>query len=446
MSFSIWRDRLVLLIIALLPWQARYIKELAALGDAPWEQGTVSLFAVEALMLAALACHFLAGSAACPAKSAGGGSASGGKTETPMSFQLWALILAFALVSVFWGADTLTGLFTWLRLFDGFALAWLIWMSNLSLRRCLAAFLVGGVFAAAVGVIQFFSQTAPASTWLGMAAHDAAEAGTAVIETAGGRFLRAYGTLPHPNVFGGFMAVAMLASLALAVDTEQKKRRAVFMALSGVFTIGLIVSFSRSAWMGYAAALLLIIMFGWARRRPEDRPRFKKAVFIQCAVAAIMLALVWPLAATRVSAAGRLETQSFSDRRVILGQAVELFKRHYAVGTGLGNMVPAAYQELPYEGDDYLYQPVHVVPALVAVELGFFGIAALLAAAWAWASEARLLFRTARRSLIQFAAIAPVILGVVAFFDHYLLTQLAGTMLSGFVLGVFYKAQDTVGN
>ena len=33
MNFALWRDRLTLLIVALLPWQARYIKESAALAQ-----------------------------------------------------------------------------------------------------------------------------------------------------------------------------------------------------------------------------------------------------------------------------------------------------------------------------------------------------------------------------------------------------------------------------
>src|SRR5690348_15320216 len=89
MQFALWRDRLVLLVIALLPWQARYIKEPAALYGAPWEQGTSSLFALEILMLAALACHLMAAASKCEPK----------KVGAPLWLQVSALLPMYAFIS-----------------------------------------------------------------------------------------------------------------------------------------------------------------------------------------------------------------------------------------------------------------------------------------------------------------------------------------------------------
>ena len=168
MNFALWRDRLILLVLAVLPWQGRYIKEDADLNGFPWEQGVVSLFAIELLIFFALLSHLLSGASTAP----------DARREASSSFRLWALLLLYALISVFWSRDTLTGLFTWFHLFDGFALAFLLWTSNLTIRKCLAAFLVGASIAGAVGIGQFFMQTAGSSTWLGMAAHDPAATGT----------------------------------------------------------------------------------------------------------------------------------------------------------------------------------------------------------------------------------------------------------------------------
>src|SRR6188472_3883438 len=133
MRFALWRDRLVLLILALLPWQARYIKEPAELLGAPWEQGTVSLFALEILVLVALGCHLLATAARCEPK----------KSGAPIWLQLSALMPIYAFVSVFWAYDTIGALFSAIHLFEGFALTYLIWASGIRLAPALAAFVIG---------------------------------------------------------------------------------------------------------------------------------------------------------------------------------------------------------------------------------------------------------------------------------------------------------------
>ena len=133
MPFARWRDRLVLLILALLPWQARYIKEPAELLGAPWEQGTASLFALEVVLLAALACHLLATAARCEPRKAG----------APVWLQLASLLPIYAFVSVFWAYDTIGAIFSAIHLFEGYALAYLIWVSGVRLAPALGAFVIG---------------------------------------------------------------------------------------------------------------------------------------------------------------------------------------------------------------------------------------------------------------------------------------------------------------
>ena len=48
-----------------------------------------------------------------------------------------------------------------------------------------------------------------------------------MIEAAGGRWLRAYGGLDHPNILGGFLALALIVAADLLAEkrTENRKRR-----------------------------------------------------------------------------------------------------------------------------------------------------------------------------------------------------------------------------
>lgn len=88
-----------------------------------------------------------------------------------------------------------------------------------------------------------------------------------------GRFYRAYGTYEQPNPFGGYMAfngaLALGATLGLLSHGWQV-RPWVWLGLGGmaavtaVLALALVMSWSRGAWLGFAAAVGLIAFF-WPR-------------------------------------------------------------------------------------------------------------------------------------------------------------------------------------
>lgn len=433
MNFALWRDRLTLLVVALLPWQARYIKESAALLGAPWEQGTVAVFALEMLLLAALACHLLTAVSRCEPKKAG----------APLWLQLSALIPLYAFISIFWAYDTIGALESAIHLFEGYALAYLIWVSGVSLASMLAAFIGGAAVSSALGIWQFFTQTTFASSWLGLAAHPAAEAGVAVVETASGRFLRAYGTLPHPNVLGGYAAAGLVAVLALF--GEAKRYRILLIVAGGMIASALVLTFSRSAWIAVLLAASAGLLLSRHATDKEARMRRRPMIAMLIACAAIAAAFSAPLLSTRLSGQGRLETRSISDRVTAATSGLELFRRHAATGVGIGNYLPTAFVTFGPPSDPYAVTPPHFVPLLLGVELGFFGLAVLLGFVVAWWFDALWLLRRSRSATAAVAAALPIVVIIVSCFDHYPYDLFAGIMLTGAVFGLFLKAGETNG-
>ncbi|HJV33372.1 MAG TPA: O-antigen ligase family protein [Patescibacteria group bacterium] len=432
MSFARWRDRLVLVILALLPWQARYIKESAELLGAPWEQGTAALFALEVLILVALCCHLLANASRCEPK----------KADAPIWLQLSALLPIYAFVSVFWSYDTIGSLFGAIHLFEGYALAYLIWVSGTRLSSALAAFAAGVAATSALGVWQSFTQTSFDSSWLGIAAHPVSEAGASVVETASGRFLRAYGTLPHPNVLGGYAAAGLVAALALG--TEAGKGRRLLLPVTGVIAAGLAASFSRSAWIAAAAALAVALV---VPRAVDAAARRRARPMLACAMlcAALVAVLSLPVVAARLTGHGRLETKSIEERATSLTDGYALFRAYLATGTGVGNYLPTAFLEFGFPEDPFAVQPPHFVPLLVGAELGFFGLAILLGFVAAWWFDALWLMRRARSARVAVAAALPIVVIVASCFDHYPYDIFAGTMLTGALFGLFLKAGEESG-
>lgn len=110
----------------------------------------------------------------------------------------------------------------------------------------------------------------------------------------GDRFYRAYGTFEQPNPYGGFLGLALAVALGLAlaalggwarpVWAAVKARRPVSVrravpalfnrgllplvglaVLCALLGAGLVASWSRGAWLGFAAAAV-VVLFAWPRR------------------------------------------------------------------------------------------------------------------------------------------------------------------------------------
>jgi len=443
MRFALWRDRLVLVVLALLPWQARYIKESAELLGAPWEQGTASLFALEVLILIALGLHLLATASRCELK----------KSGAPIWLQLAAILPIYAFISVFWAYDTVGALFSAIHLFEGYALAYLIWVSGVRLASALAAFAIGAAATSALGLWQSFTQTSFDSTWLGIASHPVQEAGVSVVETASGRHLRAYGTLPHPNVLGAYAAAGLVAVLALASDLspaasakgEAQKSRRLLLPLAGLIAAALVATFSRSAWL----AALIAVGFALAVPRAVDKAaRFRLRPVLACAAlcAALVAALSLPIIGARLTGEGRLESKSIKERTSSIADGYDILRSHIALGTGVGNYLPTVFIEFGFPEDPYAVQPPHLAPLLVGAELGFFGLAILLGFVVAWWFDAIWLMRRARSARVAITAALPIVIIIAACFDHYPYDIFAGTMLTGALFGLFLKAGEESGD
>ena len=125
-----------------------------------------------------------------------------------------------------------------------------------------AALLLAGLAQATLGAYQFFTQSGPDFFVLK------------------GRFLRAYGTFEQPNPYAGYLgllaplALAIALSLASRVPGADGRRTepipvwlkwlalGVFVAVS----IAIGMSWSRGAWLGYAAACVAVVIIQSRRR------------------------------------------------------------------------------------------------------------------------------------------------------------------------------------
>ncbi len=236
------------------------------------------------------------------------------------------------------------------------------------------------VIQSAVAVGQFALQRDLGLQALGEPALNPELSGICVLFAREQRWLRAYGLTGHPNVLGHLLSVLLLLVID---DVGQVRgwRKAWFTLVGGLGLLGLLTTFSRTAWLGFSAGLLcwatrsIVSDDRWPRRPGKLRlSHFVRAWsdyahFLIAAVLAIAFLLFFHdmVASRLLQLETPIEARSIRDRRTDVELALRLIARHSWFGVGVGNYLPAVRA---IEPDSRI---VHNVPLLTAAELGLSG-------------------------------------------------------------------------
>mgnify|MGYP001806275819 FL=1 len=403
MPLKFW-PRLSFILLALcvwaLPWQTKLILRPAASNY--WE---ISLFAGIFLLWLAILSLVLAGFI--------------NKNIWREKSRLWrwslVLFLLSGAASIFISPDP------WLSFSR-----YLFWLSAASLflglasvpaswrRSFLFIFLASLSVQALIGLGQFFGQLSFASSYLGLASHDAGAAGSVVIETASGRWLRAYGASDHPNIFGGLMALASLTSIYLWTQIRERNLRSVLLAAYVLFFTGLLVSFSRAAILAFVVGLIVSI---WEHRTLLRAHGRGVVAWLSLSLLLVGLfgwqyqELIWE----RTQLSNRLEITSINERQEFNQRGLNNFFQHPFLGSGLGASTLYDQEKDLAAGlnhSAWSYQPAHNYWLLAAAEGGFVFALSLLGL-WFCA------YQKSRQSRLQ--GLFAVLL-ILTLFDHWLFT------------------------
>jgi hypothetical protein len=248
-----------------------------------------------------------------------------------------------------------------------------------------------------------------------------AEGGTPVVlSPAGERLLRGFGTFPHPNILGGYLALALVCVPLLA---RKWSRAALVWWLLGVaLMIGLLASFSRAAWV---AALAGLGVWWWTSYR-HRRAGWGLLGLVPLTVALVALSPLAPTVATRLFPYGPesnpLERGSLENRLALDRSGLAEAFDHLPLGVGGGNYGAVALAEGYQEGWG---EPAPNLGLLIATELGLPGVLAAgvvvvgLVGAIVW-----------RGRLDVAAAAAGLALLVLGMVDHYLWTMPLGRAIA----------------
>ncbi|MEK7607129.1 MAG: O-antigen ligase family protein [Patescibacteria group bacterium] len=409
-----------------LPWQTRLILFPGSLNNGVWEYGTVSLYATEIVLWLAIICAIITRVHECKVQSV--------KCKVAVKgLKFWGAMAAVGVIvfSIVRSGSPELGWYWVLHAIEAVGIFWLVRQNFVRLKPMIIALLCGAVLQLALAFWQFSAQEVFASKWLGMAAQDSSVSGVSVVENDQGRFLRAYGSLPHPNILGGYLAIAIVIAIASCKRLDGVTKswvRFVFPATLCFLVSGLVLSFSRSAWIALFLGSIIWLFLIWKKPTNKDRRNSLRIFYILHATFYILILILWPLSSTRIFGEGRLERFSIEERSGKLSEVVKIIGRHPLFGVGPGNYTLAVYRELDNTRPGATYQPVHNVFLLALAELGILGfvalgfLEALLTKGWRFLKKSE-----------AFAVMA--ILLALMLFDHFLWSLPFGLWLSGFALG-----------
>lgn len=348
----------------------------------------------------------------------------------------WLTRILFALctlatLSVLWSGAPLVSLDTSLHLWLLFGLYYSLKDQPVSLRVVIGGALLALVLQAGIGFSEFVLQStsflAPLNlTWPGII--EPAMRGVSVVQLANGaRWLRVYGTLPHPNILGG-LTLALLAGPAAWFLLGRRYRWVAAISLIMGMLL-LFVTFSRAAWLGGVVAAGVLA----SHHRQFERKRLQALALASAIVLGVLIGLIplGQIALTRFTGFNvPTEQQSIEDRTWITQQALQTIRNHPFLGVGIGDF---AIDLAKRDQGTYMIEPVHSLPLLVVAELGIPGLLLLGAAAITlWVA-----IRHAGNPAAVITSAMLAGLTITAIFDHYLWTLAPGRALLWYALGLW---------
>lgn len=438
-------EYLFYLFIFLLPWQTRLIYKQGSLNGGYWEYGSFSLYGTEILLgiiLILVISLFLL-------------QIKRIKIRKRIDWLDGIILvwLVYSAVSLFWSIDKAVSGNYLILFIEALAVFYLARGLNLSFNKISISFVSAGVVQSVLAIYQFLTQSVFANKWLGISDQLVGQAGVSVVEGAG-RWLRAYGSLSHPNMLGGFLAICLLFLIGLLFNYFKNFYNLPW-KVSGKFigqavllfgslvliSYGLLLTFSRSAWLGAIVALIVIWLILLWQKKVRLLKFFLKINIVIILVIVFFVANYNSLLSERLSGDSRLQIQSIEERQAGYQESLQIINNKFWFGSGLGNYTTALY-ELDDSRPAWAYQPVHNVDLLVMAELGIIGwlimtilivyilylIYKKLRLGGNWESFAWLILIPAFFALL-----------VIGIFDHYLWSLYFGLIFSFLIIGLLIR-------
>ncbi len=324
----------------------------------------------------------------------------------------------------------------------GFILLFLYVKYNLDflkIRPILKLVIASGVLQAIIAILQFFKQSDLGLKYFEAGNFSPNIPGVATFFVENFKMIRAYGTTPHPNV----LAVFLLASIFFLYYFYLKsgntiKHRMILVICLAVLMTGLTLTFSRAVIITFIGSTILFLIISFLKSSYTFKTRVISLFVILVIYTSVITFIFWPEINSRFLATSYQE-ESVTLRIYYNEIAVpEILNRPF-LGVGIGNFVWYLFNNYDLE-KFWLYQPVHNLYLLIAVEIGMVGVLIFLI------FLGKILFKKTKKFFAKqltlkelcFTAILGSFL-CLGLIDHYLWTIQQSSLLFWLLLALINK-------
>ncbi len=323
------------------------------------------------------------------------------------SYLIWFLFSLFisSLLSAFLLASLTMALKIFLYALFGSVL-FAVFQKKEAARIIVNALGISVFFLSLLGIAQWFSQSSIFNNYLvlGEQPYTASTSGVNTEYFFGVRKVPSYGTFLHPNIFGGYLSLALIVLIA---NLREKK------ILGLPIVLGITALFFTLSYFSWVSFLIGLVMLAALLSSKKVLLKTTLLVVITISLVALYLPLVASLADGHLDKL--TQSPSFYRRADLMNSSYELVKDSPLYGSGLGTASAYIETYLPTPHDLRLSQPPHNIFVLLFQEAGIFTVVffVLLFVKKTFAAEER-------------NKIALILLAQLLFlgsFDHYLITM-----------------------
>lgn len=353
----------------------------------------------------------------------------------------WFLVVFFAIsvISIKNAVNPVLGFYQLLKLIE-FSLLYFYVKSNLgavfNLATAFFVFFFSGLFQAVLAIFQYVRQADLGLRFLGETVLSPDLFNVATFLVNGERVMRAYGTMPHPNVLALFLFISVFIYYFFYIEKNKFSHSKPGLIIYSVLLFGFFLTFSRIIiffWMLGTGLRWLIFnkKFGFI----AEILSLKKIVIATLIVLVIFSIFFWPEVLVRLKISSgdeAVQLRGYYNR-------IALFEKPF-FGVGLGNFVNWFKEINPVLASN-LYQPVHNIYLLIFSETGIFGLATFLLFLIFLAKNC--LSAKFNRPFHFSLFIIFVSLLFFGLFDHFLLTIQQGRIVFWLVFGLIGFLQNS---
>ncbi len=349
----------------------------------------------------------------------------------------WLVVfLIVSLISLIQAENIQLGFYIWFKLLEmvGFFFYLKYNFNRLfNFRRLAQVLVASGFFQALIGLTQYFNQKSLGLWFFRESPLGPEIAGVAKIIVDKIALIRAYGTLPHPNLLAVFLFLSIFSLYFLWLKEDSFFiKDCLKLTVFGFLLATLWLTFSRLIIVTFILASLLFFIWTYFKK-PRLHKKITGLLILFIVFCSLFTFLLWPEISARLSVS--LTEQAVSLRAFYNQTALSIIKEQPWLGVGLGNFVWQIRKMLSLLAG-WLHQPVHNVYLLIASEMGLIGLVIFLVFIFQLLREIR------RQEYFGWFIIVSFLF--IGLFDHFFWTLQQGQLIFWLVLGIMASQRFSI--